>query len=262
LSAYVPDASRQESSVKVCYPDIFHALYNSIRLANNDRLYLDHTNYFKDRGLDRSGIDLMQDYFREVLLSYRLLFGQDHKSWKAFQAKIAEWGENWNCSDPNSEDKDDMLLILCGKSYKSQEAREVYEQIDADEDPKEDLSVYYYPDSDFPFFGKRLLNLQAFVKGRHPHNWSALWNDRRNVAYWWTFWVNHGVLKGGLEDANIVRRLFLLSEVVRSFFRCCSWCSLYGEVLLASNKSGLAISKMPFRVFIRHIYGIIDWDLG
>jgi len=129
--------------------------------------------------------DLSPEYFREVLLSYRLIFGQHKDSWKTFKSKIPALPERWACSDKHSDDADPLLSILCSESYDSPEAQKIYEYIDA----SEELSPYYYPDSDFPFLGRRILDLQAFVGGRNPHNWKGLWNDRRNIALWWTFWA-------------------------------------------------------------------------
>ncbi len=125
------------------------------------------------------------EYFREVLLSYRLIFGQDPKSWNSFRKMIPTLEDGWDCSDKQSDDRDPMLRILCCSSYKSPSARRIYQEIAV----SDDVSPYYYPDSDFPFLGRRILNLQAFVSGRNPHNWRALWHDRRNVAFWWTFWA-------------------------------------------------------------------------
>lgn len=147
-------------------------------------IYLDNSRY---RGVkvNEQGEDLTPEYFREVLLSYRLIFGQNKASWKAFCKKIPTFEKNWDCSDPHSNDADPMLPILCCSKYDSPKASQIYADIDA----SDGVSPYYYPDSDFPFLGRRILDLQAFVSGRSPHNWRALWNDRRNVGLWWTFWA-------------------------------------------------------------------------
>jgi hypothetical protein len=118
-------------------------------------------------------------------LSYRLIFSQDPASWKAFNKKIPTFPERWNCSDKQSDDADPMLLTLCSSSFDSPDASQIYYDIDA----SEGTSPYYYPDSDFPFLGRRILDLQTYVGGRNPHNWKGLWNDRRNVGLWWTFWA-------------------------------------------------------------------------
>jgi len=84
-----------------------------------------------------------------------------------------------------------MLLLLCGRSWEDDEARQIYDEIGAD-----DPSNHYSSISDFPFLGKRLADLQAYVAGHNPHTIMALWHDRRNMSWWWTFWAV--IIIGGL----------------------------------------------------------------
>jgi len=137
-------------------------LFTNIEL----RLYLESSRIFRIQDAEGQAEDLTPDYFREVLLSYRLIFGQDPKSWKAFQKTLSTYKEHWDCSDNQSDDGDPMLRILCCSSYKSPNASRIYQDIDA----SEVASPCYYPDSDFPFLGRRILNLQAFVRGRNLQN--------------------------------------------------------------------------------------------
>jgi hypothetical protein len=120
-----------------------------------------------------------EDFFREILLSYRIIFGQDGRSWRAFKKESSELSKDRSCSDP-------LLSLLCGMAWDSPEAIRLYTELEADE--KEDVSAYYSAD-DFPFLGKRLLELQSFSQGQHPYDWKVLWHDRRNVTTWWTFWA-------------------------------------------------------------------------
>jgi len=66
----------------------------------------------------------------------------------------------------------------------SEEAQRIYEDIEASEAAKT------YPYAEFPFFGKRLIALQEFVKQHQPQNVRSLLNDRRDVAAWYTLWNN------------------------------------------------------------------------
>jgi len=67
--------------------------------------------------------------FEEILRSYRLIFGQDERSWKAFSkilTKIEEdqgQGRSISACDP-------LLRVLCGQSSASPEARAIYDEID------------------------------------------------------------------------------------------------------------------------------------
>jgi len=80
---------------------------------------------------------------------------------------------------------DPLLYTLCGKSCSSDDSQRIYDDIDANEPAN-----YYNPHSEFPFFGKRLLELQQFVKQHQPQTLRSLLNDRRDVAAWWTLWNN------------------------------------------------------------------------
>jgi len=118
-----------------------------------------------------------KDFYKEVLLTYRLLFGQDTSSYKHFNAFVGK--------EPISTKYQDLLLSkLCGESWESENARQVYDLIDA-----EDPSQHYDPSIDFPFFGKRLLDIQRYVRGYDPSNFWAFWYDKRNPSQWWAFWV-------------------------------------------------------------------------
>jgi hypothetical protein len=152
-------------------------------------LYLDHHYHLRDAGEWGNLADLTPQYFREVLLSYCLIFGQNKASWKALRKRLSTYGEHWDRSDKQSNDGDPMLRILCCSSYMSAEAKPIYEAIDA----SDRVSPYYYPDLDFPFLGRRLLILQAFASGisaRHSQAGMAAWQERRRGAFWWTLWVS------------------------------------------------------------------------
>jgi hypothetical protein len=125
----------------------------------------------------------INEYFEEILLSYRLIFGQDSSSWKAFARMVATWeqdnpGDTAWASDP-------LLMTLCGKSATSEEAERIYDDIEANEP-----ATYYDPRSEFPFLGKKLMELQRFVKQHQPQNVRSLLSDRRDVAAWYTLWSN------------------------------------------------------------------------
>lgn len=96
--------------------------------------------------------DHTPEFFREVLLSYRLLFGQDKRSRKAFNSQLPTWNREWDCSgQQGSKTSDPMLLLLCGKSWESEGPRQIFEEISAEEP-----SEYYSPHLDFPHLSKRI----------------------------------------------------------------------------------------------------------
>lgn len=136
---------------------------------------------------DFSNIDAddTRQFFKEVILSYRLIFGQTKSSRQRFNKQLKKWDlKSKSNSDP-------MLYRICGHGCESEEAREIYYEIEAD-----DPSNQYDPAVDFPFLGKRLVSIQDYVQGHKPSNFKALWYDRRNVSWWWTFWAV--IIIGGL----------------------------------------------------------------
>ena len=49
--------------------------------------------------------------------------------------------------------------------------------------------MQHCPMADFPFFGRRLGEVQEYVRGCHPTTFRELWNDKRDTLAWWTIWV-------------------------------------------------------------------------
>lgn len=185
------DVSRFDPDLQVCsrllkvwniQRKLLSFLVNLYRIYKNTCEYKEHL-----RG--RIGFecpDYTPDYFRELLLTYKLLFGQDTRSWNAFTNKVKSnaWGPHWNCSDSTPDgchssydDSDPLLLTLC-----TSHPLPLYKAFESPDSPDD------YPSHDFPFFGVRLLTLQTYVKDRNPRNLWALWQDRRNLALWMNYW--------------------------------------------------------------------------
>ena len=117
----------------------------------------------------------VRDYFREILLSYRLLFGQDRHSWREFKRDPTLSSNQDGSIKHEASDVDDPLLHrLCGKSWKSE--KELFSNLDAPEAPN-----YYSPSMDFPILSEKLLRLQRFSNEQHPHDLKLLWSDRRDI---------------------------------------------------------------------------------
>jgi hypothetical protein len=131
-----------------------------------------------------------------MLLTYRLIFGQDTKSSRLFAKELAALTKPSNSksklrskSTPQKArqpcvfalpDADPMLLCLCADEPG---AAEIYNDI------KAPIMQRYYPAQSYPFFAEKLLLLQAYVKEQHPYDWNTLWHDHRNATNWWQFWA-------------------------------------------------------------------------
>jgi hypothetical protein len=127
----------------------------------------------------------IEEFFVELLLTYRLLFGQDDRSWRAFSRMVSLTGDDQNPIVQGNWSCDPLLLTLCGKSCESDQAQTIYDDIEANPP-----SNYYDPVIEFPFFGKRLIELQRLVDQHQPHTVRSLLNDRRDVKSWVNFWGN------------------------------------------------------------------------
>lgn len=123
------------------------------------------------------------EFFEEVLLTYRLLFGQDERSWRAFIRMVSTSEEDGNQSKPWACDP--LLVTLCGQNCSSEGAKKIYDEIEAEE-PTDHCD----PQIEFPFFASRLVDLQEFVKQHQPQTVRGLLTDKRDITVWYNLWSN------------------------------------------------------------------------
>jgi hypothetical protein len=117
--------------------------------------------------------DASDAYLLEILLSYRLIFGQDKRSRKLFRDK-----EISNLSTDRL--RDPVLHILCGE-------KNAYAVTDLIGRFRE--REVFIPEDDFPQFGERLLKLQEYMVNQRPMGWNAVWNDHRDPQQSFAFWA-------------------------------------------------------------------------
>jgi hypothetical protein len=153
--------------------------------------------------------DVWQRLRQEIMLSYRIIFGQEaasralYRKLKSKDSKISdEHGEpsklatrlryrprkvkEGNMSDP-------LLDILCSKPADSKSVRNLGNTIWPESctdrlghlREQEDYSALY----DLPLLGQRLLELQRFNVRQTPRTSWGLWKDRRNRREWLVFWL-------------------------------------------------------------------------
>jgi len=171
------------------FPSYCRMMYHKQNIHR--QLLTDHI--MSTHGHEKEPVVHTAEFFREILLTYRALFGQDDRSFRAFQHAMPSFDLNWDFSarDP-LEVSDPMLPLLCGKCWTVPEARCVYEDIDAGA-----VRDFYDSNEDFPILGQRLLQLQLFVKEYHPRTLRGLLRDRRDPAFWYSFWTNQTLLLFG-----------------------------------------------------------------
>lgn len=124
--------------------------------------------------------------FEEVLLSYRLIFGQDERSWKACSEILTQLEEDQGQRGSISA-CDPLLRVLCGQSATSPEARSIYKEIDVRRGAiSNGQTTHCNLYTEFPFLGTRLLELQQFGRRCQPQTVRSPQGDKRNVAPWFT----------------------------------------------------------------------------
>ncbi|KAL8807447.1 MAG: hypothetical protein Q9200_004665 [Gallowayella weberi] len=136
----------------------------------------------------RSGFDCIMDHwrfeaplviaahrpmFREALLSYRVLFGQDDHARALFKGEEEAKALYKGVLDP-------LLVRLCG-------SKESLSDLVVDKSIHE--QEFYDCTIDIPFYGRRLNTLQMYTTTRQPRNLKDLWHDRRDPSKWALLWV-------------------------------------------------------------------------
>ncbi|OBT61230.1 hypothetical protein VE03_09672 [Pseudogymnoascus sp. 23342-1-I1] len=129
---------------------------------------------------------------REVLLSYRLLFGQSSHSRVLLTDLLAQLKKA-------SKEVDPFLISLCttplSPSFFSM--RRSSPMLPSELFPSSSLDINnllmesdaYSARDDFPTFGSRLAALQRYNLRQQPRRMRDLWRDRRNPLQWYTFWA-------------------------------------------------------------------------
>ena len=123
--------------------------------------------------------DEITDFLREVLLSYRLLFGQSKSGRQYFRRTVS----SQVYEDVPRQGQDPLLARVCGRK-----------SIDLLAHGKERNT--YRLARDFPMLRCRIAVLQQQLATSKPRGWKELWRDKRDSAHWVTFWAV--IIIGGL----------------------------------------------------------------
>lgn len=145
-------------------------------------------NYFE--GPQRSA-QVWLRFKQEVLLSYRILFGQDQASRSLFR-KIEK--ERLHGASGSAASQDPLLQILCGARTSSRQIRSLPQYLwpkpcrNAIDGRLQKLDEYSVS-SDLPLLGHRFLVIQEFNLRQRPRSFLRFWRDKRDRPKWYTFWV-------------------------------------------------------------------------
>ncbi|KAI1378148.1 hypothetical protein F4677DRAFT_36338 [Hypoxylon crocopeplum] len=138
----------------------------------------------------------------EVLLSYRMIFGQDRKSAGTFNTI---YKGHLDSTDGSETPSDSLLREVCGRYWKDVL---IFQDIELARE-----KTQYSASKDFPFFRDRLVTLQRFVVEQDPNDLKTLLHDRRDILRYWTFW---GVIYiGGLSIfLSIIQSIIGILQIV------------------------------------------------
>jgi hypothetical protein len=122
----------------------------------------------------------------EVLLSYRLIFGQNKHSRRLFRELTP-----FALYPAHAEDR--LLHELCGRKQCTFPL------------PRAERKVWNLK-HDFPVLRSRLSALAFEMSNRRPRTWLELWRDKRDSAQWATFWavIVFGVISLLLSAVQVV----------------------------------------------------------
>ncbi|EPS38798.1 hypothetical protein H072_7423 [Dactylellina haptotyla CBS 200.50] len=130
-----------------------------------------------DYWLPSSGL---QQYLSEILLSYRLLFGQDPKSRQLFR-RLNPF------SDYPKSITDNVLVSLCQKTQTPDLLSNLITE-----------KRGYSATDDFAYFRDKLLVLTRLLEDTEPGDVLDVWMDKRNLVQWYTFFAVMCFGGGGL----------------------------------------------------------------
>lgn len=126
------------------YPSFCRLLYREVDKTLLDRLFAENVADLDET--DRRGIQsTAADFLREVLLSYRLVFGQDRRSRRAVKQEFVKWKRVWESPEGRRDGGWDPLLPkLCSEASDPSGPLGLYSDVDG-----EDV-FNYYAVTDFP----------------------------------------------------------------------------------------------------------------
>jgi len=134
---------------------------------------------------------MARSYLVEVLLSYRLLFGQHPRSRSLFRKQEQNKAKCIGELDP-------LLSALCGE-------KEVGNFGGIGELLRE--RGVYNAETNFPHLGSRLMELQDYSTSQRPRNITEVWNDQRDPERLLTFRAI--IVVGGISIGLSFLQLFV-----------------------------------------------------
>jgi hypothetical protein len=138
----------------------------------------------------RANEEDISQLMREVLLSFRLLFGQNNYSRKLFP-QIYQQPERMSATDP-------LLPILCM-------TKNIHKTPETPSLPSD--QPMYFAAQHFPVLSERIELIAKELKNSRPTSIADLLRDRRDTLQYWTFWLV--ALLGGISIVLTLAQVIL-----------------------------------------------------
>ncbi|KAI1121043.1 hypothetical protein F5Y10DRAFT_272464 [Nemania abortiva] len=115
------------------------------------------------------------NFCREVLISFGIIFGQDRKSREMAQINLRQ---AW----PIEVASDRILRSICGTGSKGWKHHPLFHYL-----VSPPLRANYSVNVGFPLLGEKLLQLHEFMDAQSPNDFRTLFFDRRDHLRYWSF---------------------------------------------------------------------------
>jgi hypothetical protein len=133
-------------------------------MLTTDSILNAHTCDQHSNSCERDLPNVIRAYLREILISYRVLFGQDKRSRELFRSREKSKARFRETEDP-------VLQALCG-----QKRTLLVTEYLTIESEKEIFDTRV----DFPHLGEKLLRVHDYNANQRPSAWRAILLDRRD----------------------------------------------------------------------------------
>jgi hypothetical protein len=162
------------------------------------------------------------DFFCEILWSYRVIFSQNKMSWQDFRRLYNKSSPAFHPNPNNTQaidqtNSDPILRRLLTHGWRRSTSSTMVSLFSDLSAPP--FKVVYSARADFPYLGRKLLVLQDYMNAQNPNDLRTLLYDRRDVLRFWTFWAV--VLIGGTSILlTFLQLLFSAVQVAGQFTTC------------------------------------------
>ncbi|ETS76505.1 hypothetical protein PFICI_11892 [Pestalotiopsis fici W106-1] len=140
-------------------------------------------------GEEKGRHQFFDDYCREMLISFGIIFAQESGSRRAVRTEArSNWLRRWRADEKENtmglswamiRQADEIIWELCTRSW---EENPLFNYLQSPP-----TRSNYSTQADFPFLGQKLIRLQDYMNVQSPNDFRTLLFDRRDPLRFWTF---------------------------------------------------------------------------